>query len=217
MKTNRIRIKSPGFLIAMLTVITFTIFISAMMTAQNYRTAEEAKGLPVGIKAPDFSAVDQNGNVFKLSDQFRNGPVVIVFYRGYWCPVCDKHLGKLQDSLKLIEAAGAKVIAISPEKPEYLEKMADKTGAKFQLLYDDGYAIADAYDVTFKPGASTLLIYNTVLNANLKETHSDDSQRLPIPATYIIGQDGKIIWRQFDPDYKKRSTVKEILDVLRNI
>jgi peroxiredoxin len=199
----------------MLTVITFTIFISAMMTAQNYRTAEEAKGLPVGIKAPDFSAVDQNGNVFKLSDQFRNGPVVIVFYRGYWCPVCDKHLGKLQDSLKLIEAAGAKVIAISPEKPEYLEKMADKTGAKFQLLYDDGYAIADAYDVTFKPGASTLLIYNTVLNANLKETHSDDSQRLPIPATYIIGQDGKIIWRQFDPDYKQRSTVKEILNVLR--
>jgi peroxiredoxin len=188
-----------------------------MMTAQNYRTAEEAQGLPVGIKAPDFSAVDQNGNVFKLSDQFRNGPVVIVFYRGYWCPVCDKHLGKLQDSLKLIEAAGAKVIAISPEKPEYLEKMADKTGAKFQLLYDDGYKIADAYDVTFKPGASTLLIYNTVLNANLKETHSDDSQRLPIPATYIIGQDGKIIWRQFDPDYKKRSTVKEILDVLRNI
>ena len=203
---------------ATLTLTMLTIFISSTLTAQNYRTAEETKGLPVGIKAPDFSAIDQHGNVFKLSDHLRNGePVVIVFYRGYWCPVCDKHLGKLQDSLMLIEAAGAKVIAISPEKPEYLEKMAEKTGAEFQLLFDDGYRIADAYAVTFKAGATTLLIYNTVLNANLKKTHSDDSQRLPIPATYIIGPEGKIIWRQFNPDYKKRSTVKEILDVLRKI
>ena len=87
------------------------------------------------------------------------------------------------------------------EKPVYLNKMVEKTQAQFSLLYDDGYRIANAYDVTFTPPKTTLFIYNTALNAKLKESHSDDSQRLPIPATYIIGMDGVIIWRQFDANY----------------
>ncbi len=88
------------------------------------------------------------------------------------------------------------------------------TGAEFSLLYDEGYEISDAYDVTFTPTKSKLVIYNTALGANLKETHSDDSQRLPIPATFIINRQGTIVWRQFNPDYKKRSTVKEIIENL---
>ncbi|MDP1623446.1 MAG: peroxiredoxin-like family protein [Bacteroidales bacterium] len=196
-------------------IITLIICNSSLLYAQKYRTAEEAKGLSVGIKSPDFSAVDQHGKMFRLYDQLKIGPVVIVFYRGFWCPVCNKHLGKLQDSLALIEAAGARVIAISPEKPEYLEKTAKKTGAQFTLLYDDGYRISDSYDVTFRPGKSTLVLYDVFTDADLKKAHSDDSQRLPIPATYIIGKNGTIIWRQFDPDYKKRSAVKEILQAIK--
>lgn len=65
--------------------------------------------------------------------------------------------------------------------------------------------------------AKQLFVYNTVLNAKLKKTHSDDSQRLPIPATYIINKDGIIIWRQFDPNYKKRSNVSEILEALQEL
>lgn len=184
------------------------------IVAQDYRSVEEAKGLKPGTVAPGFSALDADSTVFSLEKALNEGPVVIIFYRGFWCPVCNKHLGQIQDSLRIIEEKGARVIAVSPEKPEYLDKMAEKTGAQFTLLYDEGYRIADAYDVTFKPGAATLFTYNTFLGANLKETHSDDSQRLPIPATYIVGMDGKIAWRQFDPDYKKRSTVKEILENL---
>lgn len=187
---------------------------SFIMKAQNYRTAKEAEGLSVGVTAPAFNATDANSNVFSLEEALKDGPVVMIFYRGFWCPVCNKHLGQIQDSLKMIEEKGATVIAVSPEKPEYLGVMAEKSGAEFTLLYDDGYKIADAYDVTFKPSTATLFMYNTALGAKLKETHSDDSQRLPIPATYIIGTDGKIVWRQFDPDYKKRSTVKDILDFL---
>lgn len=179
--------------------------------SQNSRSAEDAKGLPVGTAAPVFKALDADSNEFQLSEALKSGPVVLIFYRGFWCPVCNKHLSQIQDSLKLITDKGVTVIAISPEKPEYLEKMADKSGAKFKLLYDEGYKISDAYDVTFTPSNSTLLVYNSALGANLKETHSDDSQRLPIPATYIINKEGSIVWRQFDPNYKNRSTVDEIL------
>ncbi|MBW6537043.1 MAG: redoxin domain-containing protein, partial [Mariniphaga sp.] len=102
-------------------------------------------------------------------------------------------------------------------KPEFLEKTAEKTGANFTLLFDEGYKIADAWDVTFLPGVVTRTLFNTMLSANLKEAHSDDSQRLPIPATYVINTEGKIVWRHFDPDYKKRSTIEDIVAALDSI
>lgn len=186
------------------------------LCSQATRTAGEANGLQVGVTAPLFTAHDADGNLFSMQEALNAGPVVLIFYRGYWCPVCNKHLRLLQDSLKLITDQGATVVAISPEKLEYLGKMAEKTGATFRLLYDEEYRIADSFDVMFTPKKRQLIVYNTVLNANLKETHSDDSQQLPIPATYIINQKGDIIWRQFDPDYKKRSHVVDIIKVLVN-
>ncbi len=182
--------------------------------SQDTRGVDEARGLVVGTRAPEFSAINADSMEFSLSEALKAGPVVIIFYRGFWCPYCNKHIASVQDSLRLLTEKGATVVAVSPEKPEYLEKMADKTGAKFNLLYDEGYKISDAYDVTFTPEAKQLFVYNKVLNGKLKESHSDDSQRLPIPATYIIDASGKIVWRQFDPDYKKRSTVQEIIDNL---
>nr|NQU93086.1 AhpC/TSA family protein [Bacteroidota bacterium] len=189
----------------------------SILNAQTEKSADEVHGIEVGTKAPMFTAIDADSSQFSLEEAIRSGPVVMIFYRGFWCPVCNKHLGSIQDSLKMIEEAGATVVAVSPEKPEYLDKMTDKTGAQFTLLYDEGYKIADAYDVTFKPGAMQLFTYNVMLGAKLKETHSDDSQRLPIPATYIVDQNGSIAWRQFDPDYKERSTVNGILKALSSI
>jgi peroxiredoxin len=182
--------------------------------AQTEKDITEVHGLEVGKKAPNFIAIDADSNSFSLKTALKDGPVVMIFYRGFWCPVCNKHLSTMQDSLQLIQATGAKVFAISPEKPEYLNKMADKTGAEFTLLYDEGYKIANAYAVNFTPTVRQLFIYNTVLGGKLKESHSDESQRLPIPATYIINREGKIIWRQFDPDYHNRSTVQGILNAL---
>ena len=190
------------------------IFMIGSLTSQTERKAEDAKGLSVGTVAPVFRAIDADSNLFSLEEATSKGTVVLIFYRGFWCPVCNEHLSNLQDSLQLIEQSGAKIIAISPEKPEYLDKMSEKSGAAFTLLYDEGYKIADAYDVTFKPTSMQLFTYNTFLGGKLKETHSDDSQRLPIPATYVIDKEGIIIWRQFDPDYKSRASVREILNVL---
>ena len=190
------------------------IFMIATVKSQTKKTVNDAKGLNVGATAPLFKAIDADSIEFSLEDELKNGPVVLIFYRGFWCPVCNKHLSSIQDSLKMVEETGAKVIAVSPEKPEYLDRMAERTAAKFTLLYDEYYQIAEAYDVNFTPSGTQLFTYNVILRGNLKNTHSDKSQRLPIPATYIINQDGIIIWRQFDPNYKNRSSVEEILNVL---
>lgn len=187
------------------------------LTSQDGRGVDEPKGLEPGTEAPLFRAMDADSNSFSLENALIEGPVVLIFYRGFWCPVCNKHLAKLQDSLALIEQTGAKVVAVSPEKPEYLEKMSEQTGADFSLLYDEGYRISDAYDVTFKPTSLQLFTYNVVLDGKLKKTHSDDAQYLPIPATYIIDSDGRIRWKQLDPDYKNRATVKDIVTVLYNL
>ncbi len=199
---------------SLVTIITVFLVLTVSMESisQTTRSVNEAKGLATGLKAPIFKARDQNGKLFSLDSALKKGPVVVIFYRGYWCPYCNKHLQKLQDSLSFIYEKGASVVAISPEKPEYALKTVEKTHASFTLLYDEGYRISDAFDLTFLPSATQLVLYNIALNGALKKSHSDESQRLPIPATYIINQEGIIIWRQFDPNYKIRSNVKDIIE-----
>lgn len=177
----------------------------------------DTKGLPIGSKAPDFAAFDLDSSLFVLSAKSEQRPLVIIFYRGAWCPICNKHLSAIQDSLDLIIEAGGLIAAISPEKPEFQKLMANRTNAEFSLLYDEDYDIARKYNVLFEPKKSELLIYNTLLGANLKETHTDGSQRLPIPATYIIDTNQTIIWRHFDPNYKNRASVRSIINTLESI
>lgn len=197
-----------------LTILFALVLTAVTLVSQEKKSAKELTGLNIGSMAPSFMAQTNSGDSFNLKDALQNGPVVIIFYRGFWCPVCNKHLKSIQDSLQQISKMGAQVIGVSPEKPTYLNMMAKETGAEFKLLYDEDYKISDAFDVTFTPSKTTRTIYNVALGAKLKETHSDDSERLPIPATFIIGQNGKILWRHFDPDYKERASVKEILDHL---
>jgi len=203
---------SRTFIILLLLMITTNI-----MSQNEYKTVKEAKGLAVGDRVANFSAINQKGETFILSEALKQGPVVVIFYRGQWCPVCNRHLGQVQDSLQEIYKHGATVVAISPEKTEYLAKTAKKTHASFSLLYDENYAIANQFDVTFIPDSVTTTMYNVLLGANLENAHSDDSQRLPIPATFIINRDREIAWRHFDPDYKKRASVKDIAKTLSNL
>lgn len=201
----------------MKSLLFFGVFLSIsvfLLQAQKdkFKSVDEVKGLQVGVVAPLFTSVDQDKKFFNLEKTLKKGPVVLVFYRGHWCPVCNRHLEKLQDSLHLIISKGASLVAISPEKPEYGKIMKNKTKVKFSLLYDEGYKIADAYDVNFLPDRTTLFFYNAGLGSKFKDSRTDDSDRLPIPATYIIDRNGIIVWRHFNPNYKKRATVQEILN-----
>ena len=194
----------------LLFILSFS-FQSNMM-AQEYKSVSEVKGLAVGAKVSMFTAEDQFGDNYKLSEALKKGHVVILFYHGQWCPVCNRYLSQVQDSIQQIYSMGASVIAISPEKPELLQKTQEKTKADFVLLHDKDFKIGEAFDVVFMPDAKQINMYNVQLNAHLEEASSDGTARLPVPATFILDKNGVVVWKQFNPDYKIRASVKEILD-----
>ena len=176
---------------------------------------EKPEGLFINSKAPDFKATDQYGNEIRLKDVLRDSLVVLIFYRGQWCPYCNKQLKKLEDSLLLIKNKGARLIAVTPEKPEYISKTIEKTKASYPLLYDKEMKIMKAYGVAFQVDDKSVSRYKNadidLLNANGQK----DKAFLPVPATYIISKEGTILYRFFDTDYKKRPSVQEILDNLK--
>ena len=191
-----------------ISVLLCTLLMGYILYAQ-----EAPEGLFLNSRAPDFKGKDQNGNDVRLKDLLKKGKVVLVFYRGEWCPYCNKNLKKLEDSLQLIKDKGATVVAITPEKPESIAKTVEKTKAEYPILHDEELKIMKAYDVEFEVPANTLTRYR---NAGIKidETNGKNGNYLPVPATYIIDKEATIIYRFFNQDYKKRPSVKEILDQL---
>lgn len=179
-----------------------------------FKTVNQAKGLSVGSIVKNFSAIDIFGKPHTLSNLTQKGNVVVIFIRGQWCPFCNKHLKELQKQFHKIYEKGSSVVVVTPEKSEFIKKTIEKTGAKFTILYDENHKIAKAFDVLFRPSRVMRFMYNTVLGAKLKESHSNDSEQLSIPATYIISKEMKVIWLHFDSDYKKRSKINSIIENL---
>jgi peroxiredoxin len=189
------------------------LFLTLLFPAFSLFGQEAPEGLFINSKAADFKAKDQHGNEIRLKDLLKKGKVVLVFYRGQWCPYCNRHLQKLEDSLALIKERGATLVAVTPELPENIAKTVEKTKAEYSILYDEGLKIMKAYEVEFEVPENTLKRYR---NAGIKldENNGRNGNYLPIPATYVIDEDFTITYRFFDPDYKKRPSVKEILDHL---
>lgn len=198
-------------------VISILLFSAGGYAQKFERKAGDANGLVVGEKVEAFSASDQKRNTFRLDKALEDGPVVLIFYRGHWCPVCNRQLGELEAELPRITEAGGRVVAVSPEKPDYIEKTIEKTGASYTLLYDKDYKISNAFDVTYLPGGLTRTAYSFALGSDFNDAYDDDKPKLPIPATYIIDTDGTIAWRHFNPDYKERATVDQIVKALRGL
>jgi peroxiredoxin len=170
-------------------------------------------GLKVGDKAPDFTAMDQNGQSVTLNKLLMNGDVVVVFYRGQWCPFCNKQLSHINDSLSLIVAKKATVIAITPETAENVKKTIQKTKASYAVLEDKGMAIMKNYKVNFSVDAETVEKYKKY-GIDFDKANGANGANLPVPATYIIGKNGNVKYVFFNPDYKLRPSVKEMLDNL---
>lgn len=168
-------------------------------------------GLTVNNMAPDFTAADQTGATVNLNKQLEKGPVVLVFYRGYWCPYCNKYLQKLEDSLSLISGKGASLITITPEKPESIQKTIEKSKATYPVLYDEGLAIMKKYNVAFAVDEKTIERYKGFGIDFSQVNGTENGANLPVPAVYIISKEGRIIFRHFDKNYTKRASVAEIL------
>jgi peroxiredoxin len=184
----------------------------------NSRAQEKPEGLFINSKAPEFRLKDQNGKEVSLKDLRKKGPVVLVFYRGNWCPYCNRYLKTLQDSLELIKSKGAELIAITAEKQEGVAKTIEKTKAGFSIVIDEDLKLMKAYQVAYKVDDKTISHYK-VAGIDLAENNGQKpgAVYLPVPAIYIVNKDGEISYRFFEPDYKKRAAVKDILNNLSGL
>ncbi len=171
-------------------------------------SAQQPTGLLVGAAAPDFTLKDQSGKTFQLSQTNKEKTVVLIFYRGQWCPYCSKQIKGLQDSMELIANKGATVVAITPEITANVQKTIEKTKAAFPILTDEGLKVMNQYNVAFAVDENTIERYKR-FNIDFNEANGKNGTNLPVPAVYVI-KNGKIVWRYFDADYRKRPSVQEI-------
>jgi peroxiredoxin len=181
--------------------------------------AAAAQGKPEGLflnaKAPEFRLKDQSGVEISLKELRKRGPVVVFFYRGNWCPYCNKQLSRMQDSLQLITERGATVVAITPEGSSGVAKTLEKTKAVFSILTDADMKVANAYQVAYAVDERTQNRYKNFGIDLLENNGQKEKAYLPVPAVYVVNKEGSVVYRYFDEDYKKRPSVKELLKEIK--
>ena len=174
------------------------------------------KAINVGDKAPDFNLLNIHGNQTRLSDLLKQGPVVINFYRGGWCPFCSLELKAYQDLLPEIIAAGGNIVGISPELPDNSLSTAEKAALEFEVLSDQGNAIAGKYGLVFELEPAIREIYAS-FGFELPKINGDDSWTLPIPAVYVVDQDGTVVWADVNANYTERAEPVDVLQAIKSI
>jgi peroxiredoxin len=174
-----------------------------------------AGALHVGDRAPGFRLPDARGGEVALDDLLIDGPVVLVFYRGAWCPYCNLQLAAFQSALADIRSAGAALVAVSPQTPDQSLTLAEQKALEFPVLSDAGNAIARRYGLVFTQSEAATAT-NRGLGIELSDFNGDNSNTLPAASTFVIGQDGTILFASISGDYRWRVGPDEVLAALRD-
>ncbi|MET7695345.1 peroxiredoxin-like family protein [Streptomyces sp. NPDC005483] len=171
------------------------------------------RALAVGAKAPRFSLPSATGQTLALDDLLTDGPVVLTFYRGAWCPYCNIALRSLQQHHEAISARGARLVAVSPQIPDESLTLAEKHELAFDILSDIGSETAKQYGLAFDLPDDLATVYDK-LGFDLQRVNDGHPRTLPLPATYVIDRDGTIRWAFVNTDYTTRAEPADILDAL---
>lgn len=176
--------------------------------------AERAVG--EGDLAPDFALPNAVGDSVRLSERLEDGPVVLSFYRGGWCPYCNLELRALQSAVPDIESAGGELIAVSPQTPDASLSTKEKAELDYEVLSDAGNEVADDYGLVFELPNAVQDAYDG-FGIDLKAANGDDSGTLPMPATYVIDTDGIVRYAFVNADYRHRAEPADVVETLRNL
>ncbi len=172
-----------------------------------------AHALKTGNQAPMFELPDGDGMIWRSEDLLRSGPLVIVFYRGRWCAYCNTQLVALQEIHSAIAAAGASLIAISPQTQKHSYMTRDMHKLRFPVLSDAGNQVARQFGLAYRVPPALQAIYESIFT-KLPGYNGDASWELPVAATYILRPDKTISYAHVDTDWRQRPDPQEILAAL---
>ncbi len=174
------------------------------------------QAVKVGDVAPDFTLPNAVGAQVDLGDLLESGPVVISFYRGAWCPYCNLELQALQAHLDEFRAAGATLVAISPNTPDASLSLVEKHGLSFPVLSDLGNEVARRYRLVFAVPDYLEAEYRAI-GHDIGAANGDGAWEIPLPATYVVDTEQIVRYAFVDVDYKKRAEPAEVAAVVRGL
>jgi peroxiredoxin len=178
-----------------------------------FASGVEQRILPVGSVAPQFALPDFSGRIVCSADLLALGPVVLNFFRGRWCPYCVTELEVWRDLYPALRERGALVVGISPQTQRQSDFTAGQHAIPFPLLVDAGNAIAGQFGLVWAVPAYLQKYYRSIL-LNIPFVNGEESWRLPLPATYVIGQDGKVLYAEAHADFRVRPEPEDVLRAL---
>lgn len=185
-------------------------------TDELIQSGAATHALKAGDKAPLFTLNDPRGHAVSSAELLTKGPLVLSFYRGVWCPYCNMELQALEEALPAFQALGATLIAISPQTAANSRKSVGQNNLSFPILSDLHNSVAAAFGLRFDLPDYLVELYKELKN-DLPLFNGDESWTLPMPARYVIDQEGTIIYAEVNPDYTRRPEPEEILPSLRRI
>ena len=190
--------------------------VMSKATADLEQSGIVGNSLKVGEKAPDFELPDPTGKLVKLSALLANGPVVLNFYRGEWCPYCNLEIHAFQQLLPKFQQADAQVVAISPEQPNNSLTLQEKHDLKFPVLSDAGNTVARRYGLVFTLNAALRPLYKG-FGVDIAARNGDDSFELPVPATYVVDASGTVRYAYANADYTQRAEPAAVLAAVQTL
>lgn len=188
--------------------------IMARATAELIASGQAGRALKAGDKAPAFTLDDPDGNPVASADLLAKGPLVVSFYRGVWCPYCNMELQALEQALPAIRERGASLVAISPQVRANSRKSVRQNQLTFPILSDTHNEVAAAFGLRFTLPDYLIELYKSFGN-DLPTINDDPAWTLPMPARFVIGEDGIITYAEVNPDYTQRPDPSELLPALR--
>lgn len=169
----------------------------------------------IGGPMPDFLLPDQQGRMRSLGEFIGDGPMILSFNRGHWCPFCRIELSALADAHRDLETVGVKIVSIMPDRELYVRRMPDEIRSRITILsdIDNEYVLSLGLAMWLGDELRTLMQSQGL---DLGEVHGNDSWCLPVPATFVLGRGGRVLARKIEPDFRKRMSIDEIRTALRD-
>ncbi len=188
------------------------------MEMAKFVSVEDAAktALNVGAKMPEFNLSDSHGKMVSSKDLLAQGNMVLVFYRGAWCPFCNKYLHALQQSLPQIKENGGTLVAVSVEPPDRSMAIAKKNELEFTVLSDPNLNVARSFGIVYQFSPETDAKYKGY-GIDMAKYNGTEKPELPISATYIVNKKGEIVYAYIEPDYKKRAEPSVLIETLSKI